>query len=433
MLLPLHPLVAQVVRLAIEADPLLTGKYRHDNVKGKGTVHWVVREEDLAEQIGLSKKAHRFARIAGFAALCGKVLFARLLADLPARPEWWPKTWIVPEDPPPAAAFQKGPLIFKPDGAACGDGIALCLCAGDVARQLQITKAERAVVQRYVQAPLLLDGFKFDLRLYLLVLGVGPAARAFCCREGLVRVCSAPYAPADAANRHKANAHLTNYSIAKYEAGFSHADDPGDGSAGSKRALPAVLAHLQRQSGHDAAAVWDRLKALSGAVAGLMAAAAGGDVPAVPRDALLEGFQGVDPAKLERAQHRGFHIVGVDVLLDAAGAPHVLEVNNNPSMGIDSVFPREGPYAVPPPAMTAERARVVGPAEPHVVRSYLRGKPCRCRQHHRPHDHAPCAVDVVAKRAAVAGALAIVQRDRAAGGTTAAMLAEGTAYEPVLG
>jgi hypothetical protein len=44
---------------------------------------------------------------------------------------------------------------------------------------------------------------------------------------------------------------------------------------------------------------------------------------------------------------------------------------------------------------------------------YKGQKPCKCRSHHRPHLHAPCAIDLNAKTAAVAGALRIVRAEAA--------------------
>jgi hypothetical protein len=51
---------------------------------------------------------------------------------------------------------------------------------------------------------------------------------------------------------------------------------------------------------------------------------------------------------------------------------------------------------------------------------YKGQKPCKCRSHHRPHLHAPCAIDLNAKTAAVSGAMKIVRREVAAkrNGTT---------------
>lgn len=48
------------------------------------------------------------------------------------------------------------------------------------------------LVQRYVKTPLLLDGKKFDLRLYVLIKGYDPV-EAYLADEGLVRVCTENY------------------------------------------------------------------------------------------------------------------------------------------------------------------------------------------------------------------------------------------------
>ena len=134
------------------------------------------------------------------------------------------------------------------------------------------------------------------------------------------------------------------------------------------------------------------------------------------------------------------------MILDAQARPFLLEVNANPSLGIDSVFPTEGPAAV---AMAQAHAAASGPdavhlpdigasrsdsaggtrgdacqgqdtdwrqmvhaARPFVCK--MRRNACRCNSHHRPHVHEPCAVDLVTKFKAVGGALTIVQRERRA-------------------
>ena len=51
-------------------------------------------------------------------------------------------------------------------------------------------------------------------RLYVLISSLSPL-RVFLCREGLVRVCSAPYEAPSKRNAHKLTSHLTNYSINK--------------------------------------------------------------------------------------------------------------------------------------------------------------------------------------------------------------------------
>ena len=96
---------------------------------------------------------------------------------------------------------------------------------------------------------MLLGGLKFDLRLYAVLLNVGhqggSGLSAFLCTEGLVRVCAAPYEMLHKRNVRRLGAHLTNYSINKREPSFDHADDPADGTRGTKRTLSAVFAELQ--------------------------------------------------------------------------------------------------------------------------------------------------------------------------------------------
>ena len=50
-----------------------------------------------------------------------------------------------------------------------------------------------SVAQEYLAAPMLWDGCKWDLRLYVLVTGVLPAARAAILPTCLARLCTVPY------------------------------------------------------------------------------------------------------------------------------------------------------------------------------------------------------------------------------------------------
>ena len=45
------------------------------------------------------------------------------------------------------------------------------------------------VIQRYIHNPLLVDGLKFDLRIYVVIAGTYPLS-AFICNEGLARFCT---------------------------------------------------------------------------------------------------------------------------------------------------------------------------------------------------------------------------------------------------
>ena len=96
------------------------------------------------------------------------------------------------------------PLICKPDSGSQGRGIWLATGPKEVSdgireehlRRIRRSKPlEEYIVQEYIDRPLLLDGRKFDLRIYVLVLDVGSELRAFISREGMARFCNDKYEP----------------------------------------------------------------------------------------------------------------------------------------------------------------------------------------------------------------------------------------------
>jgi len=67
---------------------------------------------------------------------------------------------------------------------------------------------------------MLLDGLKFDLRLYVLVTAVKPTMRVFLFKEGLVRICTQKYEVPTESNVQDVYMHLTNYSLNKHNPDF---------------------------------------------------------------------------------------------------------------------------------------------------------------------------------------------------------------------
>ena len=75
-----------------------------------------------------------------------------------------------------------------------------------------------------------------------------------------------------------------------------------------------------------------------------MASACAGRLPGFAAASL-----GFDPKSFGEAEQANcFHILGFDVLPTAEGDPYLLEVNCNPSFGVDSVWPQVGPNAEAP-------------------------------------------------------------------------------------
>lgn len=60
-------------------------------------------------------------------------------------------------------------------------------------RKIQdIDRNQHCVVQRYISKPYLIEGLKFDLRIYVLVTGINPL-RCFIYKEGLARFATEQY------------------------------------------------------------------------------------------------------------------------------------------------------------------------------------------------------------------------------------------------
>ena len=78
------------------------------------------------------------------------------------------------------------------------------------------------VLQEYVPRPLLLDGLKFDLRLYVLLAGLNPL-RVYLCKQGMARFCTEEYQAPTSSNIDNVFMHLTNYAINKNHDDFAYA------------------------------------------------------------------------------------------------------------------------------------------------------------------------------------------------------------------
>ena len=92
---------------------------------------------------------------------------------------------------------------------------------------------QSSIVSEYIHNPLLLDGYKFDLRIYVAMTSVNPL-RLYIYEEGLVRFATVKYNMNMEDAKHNQYTHLTNYSLNKYNAAFQENLTAQDDDKGSK-------------------------------------------------------------------------------------------------------------------------------------------------------------------------------------------------------
>jgi hypothetical protein len=195
--------------------------------------------------------------------------------------------------------------IMKPVGLSRGRGITL---VKDIAT---LTYSQTSVIQRYIEEPLCLDGYKFDLRLFVLVTSFKPL-EAFIYTEGFARVSTDKYSldPADMENKF---IHLTNSSIQKLnEKGISNDNplmDNAEDSGGSKISLkgPHGLWKRLEGRGFNIQTLWKNISLV-----------------------VLKSLVMID----EKMSHQPccFEVFGYDVLIDTQLRCWLIEVNASPSM-----------------------------------------------------------------------------------------------------
>jgi len=101
----------------------------------------------------------------------------------------------------------RGPWIVKPVASSRGRGIYL------IKDLSMIPTDEQVLVCRYIQNPLLVDGFKFDCRIYVVMTSFDPLT-VYMYKEGLARFSTVKYEK-NFNNIRNLWMHLTNYSIQK--------------------------------------------------------------------------------------------------------------------------------------------------------------------------------------------------------------------------
>ncbi|KAL1491448.1 hypothetical protein ABEB36_012046 [Hypothenemus hampei] len=187
--------------------------------------------------------------------------------------------------------------ICKPVGQSQGKGIFL------FKKLSELNYDSNTVVQKYIEKPLLIGGYKFDLRLYVCVPSYHPLT-IYMYKEGLARFGTDKFSLNDLRNPFR---HLTNSSINKLGPGYAEMKDRV--GSGCKWTLRQLRRYFQQASIPDWL-IWQKITSI------------------VILTVLSQMHQ--VPASVNC-----FEFFGFDILIDNSLRPWLLEVNLSPALSND--------------------------------------------------------------------------------------------------
>ncbi|XP_040605502.1 tubulin polyglutamylase TTLL6 isoform X2 [Mesocricetus auratus] len=268
------------------------------------------------------KSYQKINHFPGMSEICRKDLLARnmsrMLKLFPKDFHFFPRTWCLPADWGDLQTYSRSrknkTYICKPDSGCQGRGIFITRTVKE------IKPGEDMICQLYISKPFIIDGFKFDLRVYVLVTSCDPL-RVFVYNEGLARFATTSYSHPCTDNLDEICMHLTNYSINKHSSNFIQ-----DAHSGSKRKLSTFNSYM-RTHGYDVEQIW---RAIEDVIIKTL-------ISAYP--VIKHNYHTCFPS--HTLNSACFEILGFDILLDHKLKPWLLEVNHSPSFSTDSKLDKE--------------------------------------------------------------------------------------------
>lgn len=298
----------------------------------KSVLHWrVAKDQDWdlcwtdtsvpSERLASMKAYQKINHFPGMFGISRKDYLARNLGKMrdvySKEYAFFPRTWLIPTQLgafKTYASSKRCCYIVKPESSSQGRGIYL------IRSPNELHPGDRCIVQRYLAHPLLLDGLKFDLRIYVLVTSCDPL-RVYIHEEGLARLATEEYAEPDYENMEVAYMHLTNYAVNKHNERFVQNADAEQDEIGHKRSLASVFQLLEEQ-GHDIDALWQDICSI--VVKTLCCI----------QPNLAHLYKSSQPDDITTGMC--FELLGLDIILDQHLRPWLLEVNHSPSFTVDS-------------------------------------------------------------------------------------------------
>ncbi|CAE8689549.1 unnamed protein product, partial [Polarella glacialis] len=175
----------------------LGGLYRTGVNTNKWSVYWGPHPTpDMLRAMNPFQKANHFPASwhLGRKDLLWKNCY-RMRRQFPKDFNIMPNGFVFPDDIQAwAQAREQNPSamwIWKPQNLSCGKGIRIFIDKVPPATEKKLSQ-KPGVVQRYVDNPMLVNGYKFDLRVYVVVSSFDPL-KVYINNEGLVRIATEKY------------------------------------------------------------------------------------------------------------------------------------------------------------------------------------------------------------------------------------------------
>lgn len=208
------------------------------------------------------------------------------------------------------AADPKAIWIMKPCASACGRGIKL------IGKRTKLLKKTNYLVSEYISNPHLIDGYKYDLRVYVLVSCYDPL-RVYLFEEGLVRFATEKYNTAKQSLKERF-IHLTNWSVNKHSENFIVNTGPETDGKGSKWSFAALRKKFE-EMGINHEEIFEKIKDI-----------------AIKTIIAVEPFMLNSLSRTPEHRNNCFELYGFDILLDSNLKPWLMEVNVCPSLNSSS-------------------------------------------------------------------------------------------------
>ncbi|KAK2949489.1 putative Replication protein A 70 kDa DNA-binding subunit [Blattamonas nauphoetae] len=256
----------------------------------------------------------------------------KLKQQYPKDYQFVPQSWILPHDYFALEQYilansKCRTLIVKPDASCQGRGIFLTRRLSD------LSPNDDCVVQQYLTNPHLINGLKYDLRLYVLVASSNPL-RMYLHKKGIIRFATVPFEKPTDDNMDNTFMHLTNYAVNKNNTSYVQAH--GDNAAsGSKWSHQHYRKYLREEEGVDDEELWKKIEAVCvKTVIGISSILTHTYRLCTPQDSVTQRTS------------MCFEVLGFDVMIDKHFEPHLIEVNHSPSFTCDTKLDYDVKFSV---------------------------------------------------------------------------------------